>query len=341
MKKYLTCEEIIQKLDTRDIKFKIDGDLNLRYKNNKCSCPNPDHEDKNPSCIYNYDKKKYYCFSCDKSYSLFDHYILFYKCKDINEAKDLINKDYNLKNVPVKATRQENKPRLKEKQYRTPKNIKCFGDLNKYTLKYFENRGITKYSLDVLEIKQYTDTKTHIKASNIIVVPIYDIYKNHISNKYRDIKTKCFNFDKDTNTKSLINIQNTSFNKTLYITEGETDLLTLLELFKFKKNTNVVSVPVGANGLQWIDYNKDLLKRYSKIIICFDNDEIGKINQIKAIKKLFGDGINTNVYPLLWLGRKEKDINEVFNRNKEYLKEMIIKTHEKSTITNKTALDNK
>lgn len=341
MKKYLTCEEIIQKLDTRDIKFKIDGDLNLKYKNNKCSCPNPDHEDKNPSCIYNYDKKKYYCFSCDKSYSLFDHYILFYKCKDINEAKDLINKDYNLNNVPVKATRQENKPRLKEKQYRTPKNIKCFGDLNQYTLNYFRCRGITEYSLNVLGVKQYTDTKTHIKASNTIVVPIYDIYKNHVSNKYRNIKTKYFNFDKDTNTKSLININNTEFNKTLYITEGETDLLTLLELFKTKKNTNIVSVPVGANGLQWIDYNKDLLKRYSKIIICFDNDEIGKINQIKAIKKLFGDGINTNVYPLLWLGRKEKDINEVFNRNKEYLKEMIIKTHEKSTITNKTALDNK
>lgn len=329
MKKYLNCDEIIQRLNTLSIKIKIDSDLNLQYKNKKCNCPNPNHEDKNPSCIYNYDNKKYYCFSCKNSYNIFDHYILFYKCKDINEAKDLIIKDYNLNNVSIKATKQIQAPQGKQKQYRTPKNIKCFGDLNQYTLNYFRRRGITEYSLNILGVKQYTDTQTHIKASNIIVVPIYDIYKNHVSNKYRNIKTKYFNFDKDTNTKGLINIQNTSFNKTLYITEGETDLLTLLELFEPKKNTNVVSVPTGANGLQWIDYNKDLLKRYCKIIICFDNDKVGKNNQIQAIKKIFGDDINTNVYPLTWLGRKEKDINDIYNINKEMLKEMIIQTHKK------------
>lgn len=60
--------------------------------------------------------------------------------------------------------------------------------------------------------------------------------------------------------------------KVLYVTEGESDCLTLIEA----GYDNVISMPMGAGSTQWIGYNFDLLEMAEEIVLCFDTDDAGK-----------------------------------------------------------------
>lgn len=66
--------------------------------------------------------------------------------------------------------------------------------------------------------------------------------------------------------------------ETLYITEGEIDMLSLLEI----GIENVVSVPNGAGSHDWIELHYDWLKKFKEIILIMDNDKAGA-NALKAI----------------------------------------------------------
>ena len=60
--------------------------------------------------------------------------------------------------------------------------------------------------------------------------------------------------------------------KVLYVTEGESDCLTLIEA----GYDNVISMPMGAGSTQWIGYNFDLLEQAEEIVLCFDTDDAGR-----------------------------------------------------------------
>lgn len=70
---------------------------------------------------------------------------------------------------------------------------------------------------------------------------------------------------------------------TCYITEGETDFLTLKEI-GYK---NCVSVPSGCSNFDWVEYNKKFI-RNKDIILCFDSDDAGLKATQKAFEKLNG-----------------------------------------------------
>lgn len=91
--------------------------------------------------------------------------------------------------------------------------------------------------------------------------------------------------------------------KELYITEGEIDMLSLLEI----GIKNVVSVPNGAGSHDWIDYHYEWLEKFKKIILIMDNDEAGKKGMKAIYDRLKHSEIEIKKINLLFY----KDPNEI------------------------------
>jgi twinkle protein len=68
----------------------------------------------------------------------------------------------------------------------------------------------------------------------------------------------------------------------LIITEGEIDAMTWHQW----GYQNALSIPAGAQGDQWIDWDWENLEPYQTIYLCFDNDEVGIPAAVKAAKRL-------------------------------------------------------
>ena len=58
----------------------------------------------------------------------------------------------------------------------------------------------------------------------------------------------------------------------MVIVEGLNDRLACVEA----GYTNAVSIPGGANDLNWIDFNFNILEKCKEIILWFDDDEPGQ-----------------------------------------------------------------
>lgn len=91
-------------------------------------------------------------------------------------------------------------------------------------------------------------------------------------------------------------------NKTVYITEGHVDLLTLREMGIY----NSVTVPNGASSHDWIDRDWEFLKQFEKIILCYDNDTCGK----NAITDVKGRLDFANLYELEY--DEYNDVNDMY-----------------------------
>lgn len=97
--------------------------------------------------------------------------------------------------------------------------------------------------------------------------------------------------------------------RTLYITEGHVDCLTLREM----GTCNSVSVPNGASSHEWIDRDWEFLQQFDKIVLCYDNDTAGK----SAITDVKGRLDFANLYELEY--GLYNDINEMYMMDSEAL----------------------
>lgn len=90
---------------------------------------------------------------------------------------------------------------------------------------------------------------------------------------------------------------------TLYIVEGEIDMLSLLEI----GIKNVVSVPNGAGSTDWIEIHYEWLQKFKKLILMLDNDKAGEEGIKHIIKRLKGS--NNSLYKVDMIFYK--DANEI------------------------------
>lgn len=144
----------------------------------------------------------------------------------------------------------------------------------------------------------------------------------HLSGyKKRIVEDKIFTSVEDTRDTMLFGQQKfLSGGKTLYITEGEIDCLTVFQVLKENStisgyNPCVVSLPHGAkNAATALANNQSFLDKFKEIRLVFDNDEQGK----KAVEAVcaFLDLTKTTIVSL-----DLKDPNEMLkaNRAKELL----------------------
>lgn len=111
----------------------------------------------------------------------------------------------------------------------------------------------------------------------------------------------------------LFGMDNVSFQKPLFITEGQIDAMSLYEA----GITNVVSVPAGCNNLEFVSLCWDWLEKFHQIVLFGDNDEPG-IEMVSVLMKRLGEDrcMVAPEYPeLIVSGEKKgkpcKDANEI------------------------------
>jgi len=103
---------------------------------------------------------------------------------------------------------------------------------------------------------------------------------------------------------TLFNIDNVKGNDSLIISEGEYDCMALSQYGL----ENVVSPPMGAEVLSWIDHEWEFLEKFKKIILSFDNDNAGESGINKIVSRLGSWRCQSLILPY-------KDANECLINN--------------------------
>lgn len=276
-----------------NIEHKIAYDLNLKKKGSLYYCFSGTHQDRTPSMSFWNKGNKFHCFACGFNYDIYDHNSKGFKTEGV----------YNFNNNVL--------------SYSKPQNIKNFNPIGNYIKNYFKGRKIDLDDFKDLNLKQGKYFKT-------IVFPIYNEFNTHITNKFRNVETKDIYFDKNTNCKTLYNINNVEKNRPLFITEGESDLFSCLTAFKNTDFKNFVSLVTGVNSKLTPDI-LNYLKNFPEVVLCLDNDNAGQDGQEK-IKNIFKEKkINYSCFK--WNDLKFKDMNEILtNLGAKVLKQMLIKS---------------
>lgn len=151
-----------------------------------------------------------------------------------------------------------------------------------HAVEFMKSRGISEAVCKKYEITTKKDNNT------VIAFPFKDDLGNLVFVKYRNTdperieehgKEFC-----ERGCKPILfgmNHCNTN-NKTLIITEGQIDSLSVAEA----GIENAVSVPTGAKGFTWVPYCVDWMEQFERIIV-FGDYENGKITLLDDIKRRF------------------------------------------------------
>lgn len=169
------------------------------------------------------------------------------------------------------------------KQFKTFKTPDAPIEPKDPALKYLQSRGIGETIAKRYQITVQTDNDNHL------VIPFFDDKGKMVFIKYR--KTD-FDKSKDKNKewceaggKPILfgmyqcNLQN----KTLVITEGQLDSLSLAQA----GIENAVSVPTGAKGFTWVPYCWDWIVNNFETIIVFGDYENEQISLLDELKQRF------------------------------------------------------
>jgi KaiC/GvpD/RAD55 family RecA-like ATPase len=149
-------------------------------------------------------------------------------------------------------------------------------------IQYLQSRGIS----ETVAIKYEITTQT--ERDNILVFPFYDTDGELNFIKYRKTdfdkeKDKCKEWCQPNGTPILFGMKQCNLeNKTLIITEGQLDSLSVAEA-GFE---NAVSVPTGAKGFTWVPNCWDFVSKFEEIIV-FGDHEKGQITLLEEIDKRF------------------------------------------------------
>lgn len=235
-------------------------------------------------------------------------------CNKTGSFRDLCNHfGETAPSIPNKITRQV-------KHYDRPKEE----DLHPYTEEirdYFALRCISEETMRAFHIS--SDEQGNI---------VFPFYRDGILTyvKYRKprrhVKGDGPKEWQMANTESIpFGMDMVSFNKQLFITEGQMDAMSLYEA----GITNVISVPCGVNNLDFITTCWDWLEKFREIVLFGDSDEPGMEMVNTLMQRLGEDRCRIpDEYPELIIngkpsGRPCKDANEIlYCYGKEGLREV-------------------
>ena len=195
---------------------------------------------------------------------------------------------------------------------------KRYKDLSRYprpivrapAVAYMENRGISQMITERYGITTQKD------RDNILVFPFFDEF-----GKLQYVKYRKADFDKkkdknkewaESDCKPILfgmDRCDAEHNKTLVLTEGQIDSLSVAEAFG--GDINAVSVPTGCNGFTWVPYCWDFLGKFDELIV-FGDHEKGKITLLDEMQKRF-HGVVKHVRTEDYLDCK--DANEILTRH--------------------------
>jgi twinkle protein len=179
------------------------------------------------------------------------------KTGQVSQLYEKYNEEYNLK---------FKNPKSDMLQYARP--------TNNAIIEYFKTRGISEKTIK----QNFFDVMSTInKEISFIYRKKFEVH----SVKIRNIKEKKFTGRKYKEF-TLWKLDYCDTDLPLIIVEGEIDQLS----FEEQGINNVVSVPSGANSLEWIDTDFEEIEKFKTIILGLDNDKAGIECAKKIIKRL-------------------------------------------------------
>lgn len=178
---------------------------------------------------------------------------------------------------------------------------------------YLSSRGIKK------EIARTYGITTAKSDPNKLLFPFYRPVTDASGNRYNKLEfVKYRRIDYDPNRHSAkewcergcrpilfgMDHCDPTTNKTLVITEGQLDSLSLASA----GIPNAVSVPTGARGFTWVEHCRDFVEQFDTLVV-FGDHERGNITLVKEIRELFPKCKVRSVRPEDYL--LEKDANDI------------------------------
>lgn len=250
-------------------------------------CPNPAHDDHNPSCSYNPKNYTMHCFSCGFSVDILGAYMMESNCTFIDACERLFAE------ADIHYDFTEHRVR-KNKQYYYP--VPQYSEDKSIVYGYWAKRGISEKTIDYLDIQQdardgntlfqyydLNDVLVTVKSRKSRLVSKDE--KNERGERVSKIRHLC-----DDNGKSfdhmdiLYNMNRINPTEPLVICSGEGDCAAAVEAGVY----NTVSINGGDNNMKWIGECWDWLQQFQEIILVHDNDESGR-KWVKDVSKRLGE----------------------------------------------------
>ena len=227
-----------------------------------CCCPNPEHDDENPSCSYNPKTYSYKCFGCGYTVDIVDAYMQSSGCTFIEACEKL----FDLAQVSYDFTE---KGVLTDREYRYPKPKYAKNKDKVY--EYWGSRHISPETIDYLGIMQDEEGNTLFQYYDLNdVLTMVKVRPSRKVEKGSGPKIWCL---PGADTQPLLyNCQKINPAQPLIICSGEGDCATAVEC-GFK---NTVSIPLGDGNSKWISELWEWLQQFSSIILVHDNDKSGE-----------------------------------------------------------------
>lgn len=259
---------------------------------NRYKCPNGHahkNGDKNPSMGWVSGKNYFHCQGCGENINIYTYYknYLNYTFNEIMQDSGIESIETNRNLFNEKASKRKS---LKPNQ-----------------IEFLTKRGVTLETAKQFKL---------IDLEGFLGIPYF---KNGTLTgiKKRNMGAGVKNLSADGSKFFFFNFDETEFNKTLIVTEGEFDCIVMIQ----SGFENVVSVGCGANSTASLfDNFEEYFKKFPQIILVTDNDKNGN-EMDKAFIDKFGVKIST-VDKSLYLDCK--DANEVFLKHgTEQLKKIV------------------
>lgn len=162
------------------------------------------------------------------------------------------------------------------------------------------------------ETAQKYGVKVVYNDKNEVVQHVYPFYNSNekTAHKVRYVKDKNFSFHGTYEGTGLFGEQLFKGGKYITLVEGECDALAGYELFGSKYD--VVSIKRGCQGaIRDVKDSLEFLESYENIVICFDNDKIGK-ETAQKVAQLF----TPKKAKVMTLPTGYKDANDMLKENK-------------------------
>nr|DAH36651.1 MAG TPA: DNA directed DNA polymerase [Caudoviricetes sp.] len=260
-------------------------------------CPNPDHDDHNPSCSYDPKRHLFHCFSCGYTIDLVSAYML-----SGMSFTDACRKLFAEAGYQYDFSEIDRHVKQRDYRYPKPKYAKNRDKVNAY----WRGRGISEKTLDYVDIQEDPDGNT--------LFQYYDLTDTLVTVKVRSHNTKdaghrFWHLKDSDHMDILFNMNRINPEQPLIITCGEGDCMTAVECGFY----NAVSINGGEKNHNWIANCWEWLQQFHEIILVPDNDDTGK-QWLKTVRTRLGEyrikvaDVGITVTPI---GQDPKEINDL------------------------------
>lgn len=224
-------------------------------------CPNPAHDDHNPSCSYNPKNHSFHCWSCGFDADVLTAYMMHDGCSFLEACERLFQEAGMEYDFTERGVRQSI-------HYKYPKPE--YAETKEHVYAYWKTRCISPETIDYLDIQEdlQGNTMFQYRDLNDVLVTV----KLRKSAPVKKGERKCWHLPGADTSNYLYNINKISATQPLIITSGEGDCATAIECGFY----NTVSINGGDQNTQWISECWDFLQQFEDIYLIHDNDESGR-----------------------------------------------------------------